>query len=187
MDLRLGFGLSTTPDQVQGLNPVLIVALTPVFNMLWQWLKRRRGGVDVPDTRKMLVGFGIVVASMMTMAGAGFAAGDGKVSVWWMCLATLVITLAELCISVVGLEFAFRVAAPGTKSVVTAAFWLMVTVGDLVATAFNKALWNTVSPGVFFLLQTAIVAAAALIFLVVGRRFERPVPVPDGDADAVPA
>jgi dipeptide/tripeptide permease len=35
---------------------------------------------------------------------------------------TFVITLAELCISPVGLEFAYRQAAPGTKSVVTAAF-----------------------------------------------------------------
>jgi POT family proton-dependent oligopeptide transporter len=175
MDLSLGFGVSTTPDQVQGLNPLLIVVLTPIFNALWELLKRRRGGVEVPDTRKMLIGFFIVFGCMAIMAAVGFAAGDGKVSVWWLCLATLVITLSELCISVVGLEFAFKVAAPGTKSVVTAAFLMTVFLGDTVQTFFNKALWGTVSPGVFFAIQAVIMAVAAVLFYVVARRFEQPV------------
>src|SRR5262249_49629079 len=103
-------------------------------------------------------------------------AGEGKVTVWWLCLATLVITLSELCISVVGLEFAFKVAAPGTKSVVTAAFLMTVFVGDLAQTAFNKVLWDRpgVSPGLFFALQTAIMTVAAIVFYFVARRFERP-------------
>src|SRR5262245_13391186 len=132
----------------------------------------------------MLLGFFIVVACMAIMAAVGFAAGAGKVTVWWLCLATLVITLSELCISVVGLEFAFKVAAPGTKSVVTAAFLLTIFGGDLIAGVFDKALWNKVSPGVFFSLQTAIVAVAAVIFFVVARRFERPAPAEPAPAPA---
>jgi POT family proton-dependent oligopeptide transporter len=174
MDLSLGFGVTATADQIQGLNPVFVVALTPVFNVFWDVLRRRRGGADVPDTRKMLLGFFIVVGCMAIMAGIGFAAGSAKVTVWWLCLATLVITLGELCISPVGLEFAFKVAAPGTKSVVTAAFWLTVFIGDTFATFFNKALWKTVSPGVFFALQAAIMALTALVFYFVARRFEQP-------------
>jgi POT family proton-dependent oligopeptide transporter len=173
MDLRLGFGLSTTPDQIQGLNPVLIVALTPVFNSLWEVLKRRRGA-EVPDTRKMLLGFLIVVVCMAIMSGVGFAAGEAKVTVWWLCLATLVITLSELCISVIGLELAFKVAAPGTKSVVTAAFLFTVTIGDTIAGIFDKAFWGRVSPGVFFALQAAIMAVTAALFFFVSRRFEQP-------------
>jgi len=184
MDLHLFGGLSTTPDQIQGLNPVLIVVLTPIFNTLWETLKRRRGGVDVPDTRKMLLGFFIVVACMGLMSAVGYAAGAGKVTVWWMCLATLVITLSELCISVVGLEFAFKVAAPGTKSVVTAAFLFTVFGGDLIAGVFDKELWNHVSAGSFFAIQTAIVAVAALLFIVVARRFEQPTPSSNSPATA---
>jgi POT family proton-dependent oligopeptide transporter len=173
MDLRLGFGISATPDQIQGLNPVLIVVLTPVFNALWELLKRRRGA-DVPDTRKMLLGFVIVVACMAIMSGAGFAAGAGKVTVWWLCLATLVITLSELCISVIGLEVAFKVAAPGTKSVVTAAFLFTVTIGDFIAGAFSDLFWGKWSPGLFFAVQTAIMAVTAVLFFLVARRFEQP-------------
>ena len=72
-------GVKITADQPQGLNPVFIVALTPVFNWLWEFWKRRRGGVDLPDTRKMLIGFGIVIVCMAMMALAGFLA-YGKVS-----------------------------------------------------------------------------------------------------------
>jgi POT family proton-dependent oligopeptide transporter len=172
MDLHLAFGISTTPDQIQGLNPVLVVALTPVFNALWDLLKRRRGA-EVPDTRKMLFGFVIVVACMAIMSGAGFAAGEGKVSVWWLCLATLVITLSELCISVIGLELAFKVAAPGTKSVVTAAFLFTVTIGNFIATAFDEVFWGRWSPGLFFAVQAAIMAVTTVLFFLVGRRFEQ--------------
>lgn len=185
MDLHLFGDFTVTPDQIQGLNPVLIVVLTPVFNAVWELLKRRRGGEDVPDTRKMLFGFFIVIGCMAIMAMAGYMAGAGKVSVWWMCLATLVITLSELCISVVGLEFAFKVAAPGTKSVVTAAFLFTVFGGDFIAGIFDKALWNKISPGNFFAIQTAIMIVAAGIFYVIARRFERP--VPSESAEPVPA
>lgn len=174
MTMGLGFGVETTPDQIQGLNPVLIVVLTPIFNTLWEALKNRRGGVAVPDTRKMLFGFLIVIGCMAIMSAVGFAAGGGRVTVWWLCLATLVITLSELCISVVGLEFAFKVAAPGTKSAVTAAFLFTVFGGDLIAGLFDKQLWNHVSPGAFFGIQTAIMTAAAVVFYFVARRFEQP-------------
>lgn len=174
MDLRLFGDFSVTPDQIQGLNPVLIVVLTPIFNVLWEILRQRRGGEQVPHTRKMLLGFFIVIGCMAIMTMAGYMAGEGKVSVWWMCLATLVITLAELCISVVGLEFAFKVAAPGTKSVVTAAFLCTTFFGDLIAGIFDKALWNKISPGNFFAVQTGIIIVAAGVFYVIARRFERP-------------
>lgn len=172
MDLRLFGNISITPDQIQGINPVLIIALTPVFNTLWELLRARRGE-EVPDTRKMLFGFILIVICMAIMAAAGFAAGAGKVTVWWLCLATFVITLAELCIAVVGLELAFKVALPGTKSVVTATFLLAVFGGQILAGIFDKLLWNKISPGLFFAIQTAIMAAAALLFFAVARRFEQ--------------
>ncbi len=171
-DLTLFPGFDVTPDQIQGLNPVLIVLLTPVFNLLWQALKRRRGN-DVPDTRKMLLGFFIVFICMVVMAAAGFLAGDGKVSIWWLLIATLIITMAELCISVIGLEFAFRQAAPGTKSVVTAAFLLTVTIGNFLGGFIDRLYGTSLQPGAYFALQAGIVGVASVIFLMLSPRFER--------------
>jgi POT family proton-dependent oligopeptide transporter len=161
-DLDLGGSLSIEPDQIQGTNPVFILVLTPVFNQLWGWLAARRGRA-VPDTRKMRYGFWIVVLVMIGMAVAGASAVFGKVSAWWLLLATFVITLAELCISVVGLELSYRRALPGTRSAVTGAFLATIFVGDLFGGMFAQ-LYGRISPGAYFLIQAAIAAAAALVF-----------------------
>jgi POT family proton-dependent oligopeptide transporter len=170
-DLGLWGSISITPDQIQGTNPVFILVLTPIFNRLWSWLEARRG-TAVPDTRKMRYGFWIVVFAMAGMAVAGMGAASGKVSAWWLLLATFVITLAELCISVVGLELAFRRAAPGTRSAITGAFLATTFVGDLFGGMFAQ-LYGRVSPGVYFLLQAVIAAAAALVFGWIAKRDER--------------
>lgn len=161
-NLTLWEGAAITPDQIQGANPVFILVLTPLFNRLWVWLEARRGA-PVPDTTKMRYGFWIVVFAMAGMALVGVAAQTGKVSAWWLLLATFVITLAELCISVVGLELAYRRAAPGTKSAVTGAFLATVFIGDMFGGLFSQ-LYGRVSPGMYFLLQALIAAGAALIF-----------------------
>jgi POT family proton-dependent oligopeptide transporter len=173
-DLTLWGSTTITPDQVAGLNPVFIIALTPVFNWLWGAWRRRRGGVELPDTRKMMVGFGIVVATTLVMTCAAFLASHGeKVSVWWVIGATFVITLAELCVSVVGMEFAYRQAAPGTKSLITAAFWMTVFVGDSIALPISPLYEKQLKPPAYFGLEAVVMTLAALAFIPISRRFER--------------
>ena len=106
----------------------------------------------------------------------------GQVSAWWEITAVFVITLAELCVSVVGLEFAYTQALPGTKSTVTAAFLFTVFIGDFAGGFFDR-LYDQVSPGNYFAIQTAIMVATALAFVLVARKFERP----EADAATEPA
>jgi proton-dependent oligopeptide transporter, POT family len=162
VDLQLWAGLSITPDQIQGTNPVFILILTPLFNRLWIWLEARRGAA-VRDTQKMQIGFWILVFAMAGITIAAASSEFGKVTVWWLLVATFVLTLAELCISVVGLELAFRRAAPGTKSAITGAFLATVFVGDLFGGMFAQ-LYGQVTPGVYFFLQAIIALGAALAF-----------------------
>ena len=171
LNLTILPGVTITPEQPQALNPVFIVALTPLFNWLWDFWKRKRGGVDLPDTRKMLIGFGIVIATMGTMAFAGYLSASGPVSAWWEIGAVFVITLAELCVSVVGLEFAYTQALPGTKSTVTAAFLFTVFIGDFFGGFFDQ-LYDKLSPGNYFAIQTGIMVVAAIAFVLVARKFE---------------
>ena len=107
------------------------------------------------------------------IAVSAYVAGDGKVSVWWLNLATLIITMSELCVSVVGLEFAFKVAGPNTKSFVTGCFLFTVFAGDFLGGIMDKLLWNKTSAGNFFALQAVAALAATAAFVVVARKFER--------------
>jgi POT family proton-dependent oligopeptide transporter len=171
-DLQI-FGLHMGANQMQALNPIFIVALTPVFNFIWNRAKKWRGGREVPDTRKMLAGYAIVVSTSFVMAYAAWLSRTATVSLWWVVVATFIITLAELCISPVGLEFAYRQALPGTKSIVTAAFWMMVFVGDslglLIAPFYEKQL----TPAPYFALLAAIMTMTAIAFVPISKKFER--------------
>ena len=173
-DLHLFGNVGLTSNQMQALNPVFIVLLTPVFNYIWNTAKKRRGGREVADTRKMLVGYGIVVVTSVIMAYAAWLARNGVlVTVWWVVLATFVVTLAELCISPVGLEFAYRQAAPGTKSVVTAAFHMMVFAGDSLGLIFAPFYEKGLKPASYFGLLAVIMTLTALVFIPISRKFER--------------
>ena len=185
MDLMVFKGVRLAPDRVGWTNSLFIIFLTPVFNWMWETWKKRRGGSMVPDTTKMLIGFGIVFVCMAGLATLGFVSAFHKPNIWWEIVATFVITLSELCISVVGLEFAYTQALPGTKSTVTAAFLFTVTIGDFVGGFFDKLYDKALKPGPYFLVQTVIVGVAGLLFIVVARRFNQSAgPGPDEPAVA---
>lgn len=81
LDLHL-FGRALDADQIQSLNPVLVVLLLAPVTALWHLLARL--GLGLRATDKMLVGFVLTGLSMAIMSAAGFVAGaEGRVSLWW--------------------------------------------------------------------------------------------------------
>lgn len=56
-----------------------------------------------------------------------------RVDLWWQIPQIVIITVAEILVSVTGLEFAFAKAPASMKSVVMAAFLLTGCIGDLSA------------------------------------------------------
>lgn len=172
MDLTLWpFNITLAADQMQGLNPVLIILLTPVFNYMWKKLETRQGR-EIAPTSKMLLGFVITLICMTSMSLAGFAAESGKVSVWLMVAAITAMTLAELCVSVVGLHFAFSEASPQLKSTIMALFLLSQFMGDGIGAGFDR-LYDILSHGWYFGVQAIILGVNTAAFAVVARRFVR--------------
>jgi POT family proton-dependent oligopeptide transporter len=171
MDLRLWpLNVVVTPDQVQACNPLFIVVLTPLFIWFWNHMERKNGKA-VPAVTKMIYGFITTFLCMAAMAVAGWLSKGGLVSVWWEIIATFVITIGELCISVVGLELAYTVATPRTKSTVTAAFLFTVSIGDYLGGVIGRD-YDKMSPAAFFGLQTAILAFCTVAFYFVGKKFQ---------------
>jgi len=85
--------------------------------------------------------------------------------------AYVIITLAELCISVVGLELAFSEAPKRMKSTITAFFLLTVFFGNLLA-GFMSEVYPSMNPGHYFGGLTIMMVVVAVAFRIVGRRFK---------------
>ena len=172
MDLTLWpFGFSISAAQTQGLNPLIIIFFTPILALLWQRAEAARGRVILP-TEKMVIGFVLTVAALALLAVVGWFAETAKVSVWYLVAATFLITLGELCISVVGLQLCYLVAPMSMKSQVTAVFLLMTFAGDTFGALFDQ-LYGQVGNGVYFGIQAVIALFAAVAMVLVARSLER--------------
>jgi POT family proton-dependent oligopeptide transporter len=190
-DLRLGFRLpflgdTIDPDQFQALNPLFIVVLLPFISVgLWRLLAR--AGLEMRPTDKMLVGFILTAASMAVMAVAGVLVSHGqKVSIWWQVGTYFLITVAELCISPVGLELAFTAAPKSMKGFITGCFLLTVFFGDVLNSLVTR-LYTPMGPAAYFGAMTGLLVVVTVVFVFVARRFNRAVEaqpeVPAGYAD----
>ena len=165
------FEVKLSADQLQGLNPVLIILLTPFFNWFWRtWAKKQKKELAAPY--KMAIGFILVTGCMALISLAGFLSERGNVSVWFIMAATLIMTMAELCVSVIGLHFAFSEATPRMKSTLMAAFLLSQFMGDGLGAGFDR-LYDVLSHGLYFGIQALILGTATVAFLYSARHFTR--------------
>jgi proton-dependent oligopeptide transporter, POT family len=159
------------PDAIQGLNPILIVVMSPFF--AWLWMKTDRSTARPLSTpRKMLLGFVMVLLCMVLMTVAGFLAASSKVSILWEVGAYVLITAAELCISAIGLQLAFEEAPEHMKSMITGVWLCTVFLGDILAGLFSR-LYTQTTPGNFFGMMTVMIAIVTVVFYQVGKRFDR--------------
>ena len=112
------------------------------------------------------------------------ATAAARISLLWQVIPYILITMAEICISVVGLELAFAAAPASMKSFVTALWLLTVFCGDLinaqVTPLYNETFWGiSLTPDWYFLLFALLMIPVTIAFAIVARRFNRPAASPD--------
>ena len=98
-----------------------------------------------------------------------------RVTVWWQVLAFLIITVAEILVSVTGLELAFVAAPASMKSFVTACWLAVVFLANLLINAPITQLYPKLAPGVYFAGLAGAMAVVTLVFLPIAARFNRAV------------
>jgi dipeptide/tripeptide permease len=173
------FGRDLPSDMIQGLNPFLIVLFLPPVTLLWHFLAWM--GIRVRPTDKMLLGFVLTGLTMAIMSVAGFLAGpDGRVSILWEVIPYVLITVAEICISVTGLELAFAAAPSSMKSFVTGCWLMTVFLGNMLNSQITPCYGQhiprlnfTLTPGIYFGLFALASIPVTLAFLLIARRFNR--------------
>jgi POT family proton-dependent oligopeptide transporter len=132
-DLHLGS--RTLPSSwFQSVNPLAIMAFTPVFAFLWQWLGAR--GRDPSTPLKMVVGLLLLGAGFLFMLWGGRRADAGVlVSPWWLVLAYVFHTLGELCLSPVGLSYVTKLAPARFAALLMGTWYLANAAANKIAGA----------------------------------------------------
>jgi POT family proton-dependent oligopeptide transporter len=128
-------GLDIGAEQMQSMNPLIVMMLVPLFTL---GIYPHIGRFAAP-LRRMSYGMFLGAASFLVVAllQARLEAG-AQLSVLWQTVPYLILTAAEVLLSTTGLEFAFREAAPEMKSLVMS-FWLLtIAFGDLLVVAVTK-------------------------------------------------
>jgi POT family proton-dependent oligopeptide transporter len=139
------------------LNPFLIFAFTPFVVALWS-RQAARGSEPVTITKMTLGCFGVALAYLI-MAAAGLAAGTGKASWLWLFGYSVVITVAELYLSPVGLSLVTKIAPLRIVSMMMGVWLATSFVGGFLA-GWLGSFWGRMGKPEFFLMIAAIAALA---------------------------
>ncbi len=127
------FGLfSISAGQTQFFNAAFIVLLAPLFSMLWNGMARR--GIEPPIPIKFgLALMGVGAGFLFLVWGSQFAGPDFKVGLWWLAGLYLIHSVAELCISPVGLSMITKLSIARIVGMMMGVWFLSIAVAQYVA------------------------------------------------------
>jgi POT family proton-dependent oligopeptide transporter len=129
--------------------------------------------------RKISIGLFLMAATFLITAWIeGRIARGLRPTVAWQAGAYLLLTAAEVLVSITGLEFSYTQAPRKMKSLVMGLFFASLSMGNLITAGVTKinerpkpqAPW--LSPVNYDLFFTGLMAAAAVVFIFVARRFK---------------
>jgi POT family proton-dependent oligopeptide transporter len=143
----------------QSVNPVLIMALAPVF--AWMWLALNRRGKEPGTAVKFASGLVLIGASFfLFLAPLAIADGGHKAAAMWLVAIYFLQTVGELTLSPVGLSVTTKMAPAKYASQMMGVWFLAVTAGDATTGLLSIA-------GVD-LNKTGVVALEAVLATVAG-------------------
>ncbi|TNE60977.1 MAG: MFS transporter [Alphaproteobacteria bacterium] len=124
-------GITWLASQVQLLNPAIIVLFAPVMAWLWVALSNKGWEPSTPakfGIAMLLIGLGYIVFSW----GMGLDDSTSK-SFLWLVFIYLSLTIAELCLSPVGLSMVTKLSVPQIVGMVMGTWFLWTAMGNYVA------------------------------------------------------
>ena len=189
MDRHL-FGKEWLPAQIQTVNPIFILIMLPLFSYalypaigkIFRLTPLRKFGMGLFMTALAF----LVVALIQVRIDAG-----ERPHIIWQILAFLVLTAAEVMVSVTHLEFAYTQAPRKMKSLVMCTYLGAVALGNVFTAAVNFLIQNPdgtvkLAGASYFYFFAKIMLATSVLFLFVAR-FYRGKTYIQNEATAQPA
>jgi POT family proton-dependent oligopeptide transporter len=169
------FGIELLPAQIQAANPLLVMLLIPVFSYgVYPAIDKV---FPLTALRKIAIGLFVAAAAFAipTLIQLSIDQGDTP-SIVWQLLAYVVLTAAEVMVSITCLEFSYTQAPKTMKSFVMAFFMLSISLGNLFTSAVNFIIRNpdgssALEGADYFLFFTVLMLVTAVLFVVVAHYY----------------
>jgi POT family proton-dependent oligopeptide transporter len=175
------FGIqnSISPEVFQSFNPLFIVALTFPVMGIFAWLSKKE---IEPSTPKKIgigmiiaaIGFIVVLVSSIGLASPSTLAGApvnelDRVSPYWLISSYLILTIAELFLSPMGLSFVSKVAPSRFQGLMQGGWLLATAVGNKLLVV-GTILWDKVPLTTLWLVFiVCCLVSASFIFSIIKR------------------
>ncbi|MDH3728948.1 MAG: POT family MFS transporter [Myxococcales bacterium] len=169
MDRR--FGIDWDPSQAQWLNPALVLLFIPLFNRVVYPAFDRFW--PLTPLRKISMGLFLTVFAFVVPAWveARLDAGE-SVNITWQLGGYILITAAEILVSITALEFSYTQAPKKMKSLVMGAFLMSVSIGNFFTAGVNYFIQNPdgtskLEGPSYYLFFAGAMAVTAILFVPV--------------------
>jgi len=170
------FGIELLSSQLQAANPLLVMLLIPLFTYaVYPAINRV---FPLSPLRKISIGMFVTVLAFAVSAMIQQQIDVGHTPhISWQILAYLILTSAEVMISITCLEFSYTQAPAKMKSFIMAFFMMSIAVGNLFTSAVNFFIENDdgsskLAGADYFWFFTSLMFVTAFIFIFVARGYK---------------
>ncbi len=173
MNMDLNFmGVQFEASQISAWNPIMVMGLIPLFSMVIYPALDKLGITSTP-IKRMTLGMFVAAFSFALIGGLQMwmDGSESKINVMWQFFPYLVITVAEVMISITGLEFAYTQAPRAMKSSIMSIWLLTVFFGNLITAYVSKVNFFPTASAGYFMFFAALMALFAGVFWYMGTKY----------------
>jgi POT family proton-dependent oligopeptide transporter len=170
------FGFKLFAEQLQAINPILVLIFIPLFSyVVYPAIEKVW---PLTALRKMSIGFFVMVPAFLIPAYLEWRLGRGEhPSILWQVPAYIVLTVAEIFVSITGLEFFYTQAPNRMKSLVMSLFLGSVAIGNLFTSWVNFAIQtdeghSRLDGASYYLFFAALMFMTAIGFVFYSGRYK---------------
>lgn len=175
MDRHL-FGIEWKPAQIQTVNPIFILVMLPLFSyLIYPALDKV---FRVTPLRKIGLGLFVTTLAFAIVGWIQLRIDAGQTPhIGWQILAFVVLTVAEVMVSVTHLEFAYTQAPKKLKSLVMCTYLGAVALGNLFTAAVSFFIQNPdgtvkLQGASYFFFFVIVMFVTALLFVFFARFYK---------------
>jgi proton-dependent oligopeptide transporter, POT family len=167
------FGHDWLPAQIQTVNPIFILVMLPLFSYLVYPAISKV--FRLTPLRKFGTGLFITAVAFLIVGWIQIRIDAGqRPHIIWQIVAFVVLTAAEVMVSVTHLEFAYTQAPPKMKSLVMCTYLGAISLGNFFTFAVNYLMQNPdgsvkLAGASYFFFFAKVMLGVAVVFLFVSR------------------